>query len=48
MKKYCKCNTSLTKICFVCVCRLEKRNMERLKQKKLHAATKQARRVDFD
>uniref|UniRef100_A0A8C2C4X0 Large ribosomal subunit protein mL62 n=1 Tax=Cyprinus carpio TaxID=7962 RepID=A0A8C2C4X0_CYPCA len=28
--------------------RLEKRNMERLKQKKLHAATKQARRVDFD
>uniref|UniRef100_A0A671R8J4 Large ribosomal subunit protein mL62 n=1 Tax=Sinocyclocheilus anshuiensis TaxID=1608454 RepID=A0A671R8J4_9TELE len=28
--------------------RLEKINLERLKQKKLHAATKQARRVDFD
>ncbi|XP_073684785.1 large ribosomal subunit protein mL62 [Garra rufa] len=28
--------------------RLEKRNLERLKQKKMHGATKQARRVDFD
>ncbi|XP_048027371.1 peptidyl-tRNA hydrolase ICT1, mitochondrial [Megalobrama amblycephala] len=28
--------------------RLDKRNLERLKQKKIHAATKQARRVDFD
>ncbi|XP_029933964.1 large ribosomal subunit protein mL62 [Myripristis murdjan] len=28
--------------------RLEKRNKERLKQKKIHSATKQGRRVDFD
>ncbi|XP_044194315.1 peptidyl-tRNA hydrolase ICT1, mitochondrial [Thunnus albacares] len=28
--------------------RLEKRNKERLKQKKIHSATKQSRRVDFD
>ncbi|RXN05237.1 peptidyl-tRNA hydrolase mitochondrial [Labeo rohita] len=28
--------------------RLEKRKLERLKQKKIHGATKQARRVDFD
>ncbi|XP_026133119.1 large ribosomal subunit protein mL62 [Carassius auratus] len=28
--------------------RLEKRNLERLKQKKLHTATKQARQIDFD
>ncbi|XP_067285623.1 peptidyl-tRNA hydrolase ICT1, mitochondrial isoform X2 [Pseudorasbora parva] len=28
--------------------RLEQRNLERLKEKKKHAATKQARRVDFD
>ncbi|XP_023142261.1 peptidyl-tRNA hydrolase ICT1, mitochondrial isoform X1 [Amphiprion ocellaris] len=28
--------------------RLEKRNKERLKQKKIHSATKHSRRVDFD
>ncbi|KAG1935625.1 peptidyl-tRNA hydrolase ICT1, mitochondrial [Pimephales promelas] len=28
--------------------RLDKRNLERLKQKKIHAATKQGRRVDYD
>ncbi|XP_053196850.1 peptidyl-tRNA hydrolase ICT1, mitochondrial [Scomber japonicus] len=28
--------------------RLEKRNKERLKQKKIHSVTKQSRRVDFD
>ncbi|KAM3591320.1 uncharacterized protein V6R79_000203 [Siganus canaliculatus] len=29
-------------------CRLEKRNRERLSQKKIHSATKKNRRVDFD
>ncbi|KAK3559858.1 hypothetical protein QTP86_026212 [Hemibagrus guttatus] len=28
--------------------RLEKRNLERLKQKKIHSSTKQARQVNFD
>ncbi|XP_077359074.1 large ribosomal subunit protein mL62 [Festucalex cinctus] len=28
--------------------RLDKRNMERLRQKKIHSATKQSRRTDFD
>lgn len=30
------------------LCRLEKRNKERLRKKKIHSATKQNRRVDFD